>query len=310
MPEWIVSDGGESARLDVFLASADATYSRSQVRRWIEEGHVDLNGERPSKAGVRLRPGDRVRVTPPPIEAASAQPEAIPLDVVYEDDALIVLNKAKGMVVHPAPGHASGTLVNALLHHIPTLEGIGGVRRPGIVHRLDKDTSGLMVVAKTERAHRRLVQALKAREVRRIYIALAHGNLVEERGSIDAPIGRHPVDRKRMAVLEQGGREAITHFTVLERLGAYTLLELALETGRTHQIRVHLAHIGHPVVGDPKYGRRRPELFEDGQALHAAHLSFSHPISGRPLTFSTRPPQPFIEVLRSLGAQKTSYEQG
>ncbi len=303
MPEWVVPNEAAQARLDVFVAAADPSYSRSQVQRWIEEGHVELNGGRPPKAGVRLQAGDWIRVTPPVPIPSRVQPEAISLDVVYEDDAIIVVNKAKGMVVHPAPGHSSGTLVNALLHHAPCLEGIGGVRRPGIVHRLDKETTGLLVVAKTELAHRRLVAALKARQVGRIYLALAHGVLSEERGTIVAPIGRHPVDRKRMAVVSRGGREAVTRFNVLERLQAYTLLELALETGRTHQIRVHLAHIGHPVVGDTTYGPKQPVLFDDGQALHAARLKLEHPTTGKELEFWAPPPPRFLEVLHELGAR-------
>ena len=301
--ERVVGAADAGARLDRFVVAAaggEAAVSRAQVQRWIDEGRVLVNGERPGKAGVRLRAGDRVRVEPPPVVEAEALPEPIPLDIVYEDDAIIVVNKPKGLVVHPAPGHPHGTLVNALLHHCPGLTGIGGVRRPGIVHRLDKETSGLLVAAKTEAAHRALVQALKNRRVRRTYLAIVHGSPPTETGTIDAPIGRDPANRQRMAVVERGGREAVTHFRVLERFDGFSFVELALETGRTHQIRVHLAYIGHPVAGDTRYGPRRARLFDDGQALHAARLALRHPTTGEELEFTAPLPPRFQEVLEAL----------
>lgn len=307
--ERVVQADEANTRLDVYVTALDAAFSRAQVRRWIDEGLVLVNGSRPAKAGVRLRPGDRVEVWPPPPEPAEAEPQAIPLEILYEDAAIIVVNKPKGMVVHPAPGHAEGTLVNALLHHCPDLAGIGGVRRPGIVHRLDKETSGLMVVAKSEAAHRALVQALKERRVSRQYLAIVHGIPSVSAGTIDAPIGRHPRHRQKMAVLAAGGREAITHFRVLEAFERFSLLELSLATGRTHQIRVHLAHIGHPVAGDTRYGPRRPELFDDGQALHAFRLRFAHPTTGEPLTFEAPPPPRFLEVLEQLRKERAPKER-
>jgi 23S rRNA pseudouridine1911/1915/1917 synthase len=287
---------GEEARLDVLVADR-LGISRSRAARLIEEGRVMLNGAEPRK---RDRPvaGDRITVEVPPPEPSPLQPEDIPLDIVYEDSDLLVVNKPAGMVVHPAPGHRSGTLVNALLHRVQDLSGIGGVLRPGIVHRLDRDTSGLMLVAKHDDAHRALSAALKARRIRREYLAACWGHLAEDRMTVDAPIGRHRRDRKRMAVVE-GGRRARTRFRRLERWEAADLLRVRLETGRTHQIRVHLLHLGHPVVGDPIYAagrergfsgdarlwarelaRRTPRLF-----LHATELRFEHPTDGRSLRF-------------------------
>jgi len=288
----LVVGAGEEARLDV-LVGERLRISRSRAARLIEEGRVTVNGSLPRKRDHPAA-GDRVVVEVPPLEPSPLAPEDIPLDIAYEDADLLVVNKPSGMVVHPAPGHRSGTLVNALLYRLDDLSGIGGVLRPGIVHRLDRDTSGLMLVAKHDGAHRALSAALKAREVRREYIAACWGHLPEDRMTVDAPIGRNPRDRMRMAVVESG-RLARTRFRRDERWVAADLLRVRLDTGRTHQIRVHLLHVGHPVVGDPIYAegrergfsgytrawarelaRRTPRLF-----LHATELRFTHPANGR-----------------------------
>lgn len=313
-------------RLDAFLASRrDLGLSRSHLQRLIAEGLVTIDGEE-TKASYRLKPGDAVTVSVPFPEPLAAEPEAIPLDVVYEDADLIVINKPRGMVVHPAPGHAGGTLVNALLAHCETLSGIGGVCRPGIVHRLDKDTSGVMVVAKSDRAHQSLAEQIKARTATRRYLCLVHGDLAGDEGTIETRYGRDPVNRKRMAVLQEGGREAVTHYRVLERFGDFTLVECALRTGRTHQIRVHMEHLGHPVAGDPLYGPKRPRRLRrsmartmgleevaaypaavgalQGQALHAHLLTFRHPGTGEGLEFRAPLPADMaraIDELRSRG---------
>jgi 23S rRNA pseudouridine1911/1915/1917 synthase len=281
------------ARLDAFLAGRLPELSRSRVVQLIAEGRVLLNG-RVAKKSERVAPGDVVDVEVPPPVPSTVEPEAIPLDIVYEDAHLLVVSKPAGLVVHPAPGHRTGTLVNALLHHVDDLSGIGGVKRPGIVHRLDRDTSGLMLVAKHDQAHRRLAAALKRREIRRRYLVAAWGHLDQDRVTVDAPVGRSQRNRKRMAVVE-GGRRAVTRFDRLARWPAADLLEAELETGRTHQIRVHLAHIGHPVVGDAVYGRggargisgpdrawaSELERRVPRQFLHAYRLTFAHPGTGQ-----------------------------
>ncbi|HUE95101.1 MAG TPA: RluA family pseudouridine synthase [Longimicrobiaceae bacterium] len=292
--ELVVDEPGD--RLDSYLADR-LELSRSRLEQLIASGEITIDGVVPKKR-YRPRPGDRIRVRVPPPEPADAAPEDIPLDIVYEDEDLLVLNKPAGLVVHPAPGHRSGTLVNALLHHVGDLSGIGGVLRPGIVHRLDRATSGLMIVAKNDRAHERLSDALKRRKIRRRYLAAAWGHLAEDAITVDGPIARHPTERKKMGVVE-GGRRALTHFRRLERWRAADLLSAELETGRTHQIRVHLQHIGHPVVGDELYGagrergisgadrgwaaslaRRTPRQF-----LHATELRFEHPRTREPMHF-------------------------
>lgn len=279
-------------RLDAHLAARMPELSRSRVARLIGEGAVLLNGRRARKS-ERVEPGDTVEVDVPDPEPSRVEAEPIPLDIVYEDRDLLVVNKPAGLVVHPAPGHASGTMVNALLHHVSDLSGIGGVRRPGIVHRLDKDTSGLIMVAKHDRSHRRLSRALKRRQVHRSYLTASWGHLDADRRTVDAPVGRSRRHRKRMAVLD-GGRRAVTHFERLERWVAADLLRAQLETGRTHQIRVHLEHIGHPVVGDDLYGgggargisgtghawARDLERRVHRQFLHAHRLVFDHPRTG------------------------------
>ncbi|KPJ83786.1 MAG: hypothetical protein AMS19_03205 [Gemmatimonas sp. SG8_23] len=286
----------EAERLDRFVAER-LELSRTRVQKLLSAGRILVDG-RPGKKSETLEPGAVVRVEVPPAEPVAIEPEDIPLDIVYEDEHLLVVDKRAGMVVHPAPGHRSGTLVNALLWHVPTLSGVGGRARPGIVHRLDRDTSGLMVVAKTDRAHRKLSDALRARRVKRFYLAAAWGHIAESPLVIDAPIGRDPKDRKRMAVVE-GGRPAMTRIEVRERWERADLLHVALRTGRTHQIRVHLAHVGHPVIGDPVYGvgwerglggptRRWVDQLArkvQRQFLHAAELVFQHPETGELMRF-------------------------
>jgi 23S rRNA pseudouridine1911/1915/1917 synthase len=280
------------ARLDLFLmAQNGVSLSRSQVRKRILEGDVTVNGAS-VKAGYWLKEADMVQVTLPAPRPSTLTAEAIPLDIVYEDEHVLVINKAVGMVVHPAPGHQEGTLVHGLLHHCSTLSGIGGVQRPGIVHRLDRDTSGLMLVAKTDAAHASLTDQLQTRTLTRIYQAVVHGAMKSETGRIEAPIGRHRKDRKKMAVVPDAGRYALTLYQVLRQYAGYALLQLELKTGRTHQIRVHLKHIQHPVVGDPVYGNSsKNNLDMPRQALHAHSVRFRHPVSGKPLRFEAALPE-------------------
>lgn len=295
-------------RVDLYLSQfTPVGPSRAYVQRLIARGLVQVNG-RPTKASHRVVRGDRVWVlVPPPERPEELKPEALPLDVVYEDSHILVVNKPRGMPVHPGVGNPSGTLVNALLARYPSLSGIAGVLRPGIVHRLDKDTTGLLVVARTNDAHLGLTRQLKERTIRRVYWAIVRGQPGVEAGLIDAPIGRHPHDRLRMAVVA-AGRPARTHFRVLERFGDYSLLEVQLETGRTHQIRVHMAYIGHPIAGDPVYGagrgqRARGELGLQAQALHARELSFRHPVSGEPMHFVAPLPEDMERALGRLREQ-------
>ncbi|MDX1675367.1 MAG: RluA family pseudouridine synthase [Longimicrobiales bacterium] len=303
-----VESAGDGERLDAWVADRLDDLSRSRAAQLIAEGRIRLNGE-PAKKSERLEAGDVVEVEVPEPEPSGVEPEAIPLELVYEDDALAVVNKPAGLVVHPAPGHRTGTMVNALLHHLDDLSGIGGVKRPGIVHRLDKDTSGLLIVAKHDQAHRRLSAALKRRAIHRIYLAASWGHLDEDRVTVDAPVGRSHRNRKRMAVVEDG-RRAVTHFRRLERWVAADLLEAELESGRTHQIRVHLTHIGHPVIGDELYGAggakgisgpghvwaRELERKVPRQFLHAHRLVFDHPVSGDRMAFEAPLPGPLAEA--------------
>ena len=306
MPEWIAAPEDAGARLDAFLAGK-MEKTRSSVQKLIEEENVRLNGALVAK-NARLREGDRVEATEPPPEVLDVKPQNIPLDIVYEDQDLLVVNKPKGMVVHPAAGNPDGTLVNALLFHCgDSLSGINGVIRPGIVHRIDKDTSGLLIVAKNDRAHQSLAEQIAVHSFTRIYNAVVYGIVKEEEGTVSAPIGRHPTDRKRMAVLSSGGREAVTHYRVLERFPGFTLVECRLETGRTHQIRVHMAHIGHPVAGDPVYGPKKCITELQGQCLHARVIGFIHPATGEYLEFdSGLPPyfERFLEKLRRSGKER------
>ncbi|MGB2694229.1 MAG: RluA family pseudouridine synthase [Dehalococcoidia bacterium] len=294
-------------RLDVFVARGVAEITRSRARKLIDEGLVVVDGRLPAKAGVALEAGQHIRVTIPPPEPLDLEPEAIPLRVVYEDDDLLVVDKAAGLAVHPSPGHRSHTLVNAVLAHCPSLSGIGGKQRPGIVHRLDKDTSGLIIVAKNDVAHLSLARQLKERKVKKTYIALVDGRVEPPEGIIDAPIARHPGDRKRMAVVERG-RDARTRYRVLRDLPARqagiagrALLEVRPESGRTHQIRVHLASIGHPVVGDPLYNKRGsapPGLRR--QFLHAQRLAFAHPRTGERIELEAPLPDDLQAVMDTM----------
>ncbi len=304
--EMAVSPQCKGERLDRFLTEQMGV-TRSAVERLLTEGAVTVVGGDAVK-NYRLRGGEAITVLVEDPAPAEAQPENIPLDIVYEDEDIIVINKPQGMVVHPAAGNESGTLVNALLYHCgDSLSGVGGVARPGIVHRIDKDTSGLLVVAKNDFAHNALSEQLKTHTVSRVYHAITVGNLREDRGTVNKPIARHPVDRKRMAVAKAGeGREAITHFEVLERLGSFAHVQCRLETGRTHQIRVHMASLGHPLLGDPVYGgdgtafgARHKALFA-GQCLHAAELRLIHPRTGREMSFHAPLPANFDTVLALL----------
>jgi 23S rRNA pseudouridine1911/1915/1917 synthase len=286
-------------RLDRFVARSLPELTRSRVRHLIDEGLVTVDGVLPYKAGLALEAGARVRVSLPPPERSELAPEAVPLRIVYEDDDLLLVDKPSGMPVHPAPGHNANTLVNALLSYAPQLSSVGAEGRPGIVHRLDKDTSGLIIVAKTDGAHASLSRQLKQRQVEKTYVALVEGVLEQREGVIDAPLGRHPSQRKRQAVVA-GGREARTRYRVLREIDGRTLIEAYPETGRTHQIRVHLASIGHPVTGDRIYGRGRAAPSLRRQFLHAARLAFSHPSTGERIELSAELPEDLLAVLTDL----------
>ncbi len=288
------------SRLDSFL-SGWLQQSRSAVQGWIEQGAVLVDGRSRPK-NHRLRGGEAVRVEIPQAVPYAAQPEAIPLDIVYEDSDLLVVNKPKGMVVHPAAGNYTGTLVNALLAHCgDSLSGIGGVLRPGIVHRIDKDTSGLLIVAKNDFAHQGLAEQIKSHSFTREYEAVVVGHLRDAAGTVDAPIGRHPTDRKKMTVTAKNSKPAVTHYTVLAEYPGYSHLRLRLETGRTHQIRVHMAYLGHPVAGDTVYGGARQPAELHGQCLHAGHIGFVHPRDGRWLEFESPLPAYFTAFLQKIG---------
>lgn len=289
----------EASRIDAYLA-ANTDLTRSKIQKLIKDGAVALNGKA-CKASSAVCAGDSIRILVPETDGDRLpEPENIPLDVVYEDDDLAVINKPKGMVVHPAPGNPSGTLVNALLYRFQTLSSAGGEIRPGIVHRIDRMTSGLLVVAKNDFAHEALARQFAEHTAHREYLCLVHGNLKEDSGTVDAPIGRHKTDRKRMAVTEDG-RRAVTHWHVLERFGTETLLDVRLETGRTHQIRVHMAYIKHPILGDEVYGSPAPKLGLNGQALHGYRLTFSHPRTGETMSFTAPLPDDFITAIVRLG---------
>lgn len=301
-----IEDNDEGKRLDSFLAHRKVVPSRSFAQNLISQGFVKIGGK-PTTKNYRLKKGETVFVEIPHPKPSTVTPENIPLNIIYEDEDLIVLSKPVGLVVHPSRGHVSGTLVNALLAHTKDLSGVGGVIRPGIVHRLDKNTSGLMIVAKNDRAHHVLSRALKDREIKRLYLALVHGVMEVEAGVIDAPIGRNLKTRKTMTVTERGSKRALTTFKVKERLGNYTLLQLKLETGRTHQIRVHMRYIKHPVVGDPDYGYKKIEknLGLTRQFLHSYRLEFVHPRTGKELSFEDELPEELMEVLKHLRACQT-----
>ena len=295
----IATEEDAGTRADVFVALYFGV-TRTAAARLLAEGAVTVGGKTAVK-NTRIAAGDAVGVTLPPVRETETLPEDIPIEIVYEDDDLAVINKPKGMVVHPAAGNESGTLVNALLYRMGyRLSGIGGEIRPGIVHRIDKDTSGLLIAAKNDFAHRALAAQLKDHTLARTYACIVCGNIREDSGTIDAPIGRDPADRKKMCVTKKDGREAVTHWRVLERFAGYTLLECRLETGRTHQIRVHLAWRSHPILGDTVYGHKKPELGVDTQCLHARELTFVHPRTGEHVTVSCELPEYFQELLRKL----------
>ena len=297
--KWITAqESGE--RIDALLARCMEGVTRSGAARLLEAGVVTLDG-RPVRKNHRTEAGQTFQVLLPEPECTELVPQDIPLDVVFEDGDVIVVNKPRGMVVHPAPGHPDGTLVNALLWHCKdSLSGVGGEKRPGIVHRIDMDTSGLLIAAKNDMAHLSLSAQLADRSLSRVYEAVAVGNFREDAGTVDAPIGRHPTDRKRMAVTAKNGRPAVTHWQVIARYNGYTHIRCILESGRTHQIRVHMAHIGHPLLGDLVYGRKKPEKGLSGQCLHARELKFIHPRTGERVHLITELPDYFVQVLRKL----------
>lgn len=295
---FIASELDINKRLDLFLSEKFEHMSRSYVQGLIENESVKVNNK-VKKSNYKLKFGDEISIeVPTPVEL-QVEGENIPIDTIYEDSDVIVVNKPQDMVVHPAPGNYTGTLVNALLYHCKDLSGINGVIRPGIVHRIDKDTTGILVVAKNDNAHNKLAEQLKNHSMTRTYYALVEGNVKQDEGIVNAPIGRHPVDRIKMAVVKDG-REAVTHYRVIERFGDYTLVKCNLETGRTHQIRVHMAHIGHPLVGDNVYGYKKQKFNLKGQVLHAKELGFIHPTSGEYIHFDSELPKYFIELLEKL----------
>ena len=295
-------------RLDAFLARSMEGMSRSAVQRLIEDGNV-LRGGKRCRKNDRLEPGDVLTVTLPEAKPVGIVPKEIPLEIVYEDEDVAVINKPKGLVVHPAPGHTDDTLVNGLLYAMgDRLSGINGEMRPGIVHRIDKDTSGLLAIAKNDLAHAVLASQLKDHTMARTYEAIVCGNLKEDSGTVDAPIGRHPTDRKKMCVTARNSRNAVTHWEVVERFPGYTHIRCHLETGRTHQIRVHMAYIGHPILGDTVYGHKYKELGQDSQCLHAGQLCFRHPRDGRPVLVFAPLPDYFLEVLNKLRKRKDGSE--
>ena len=287
-------------RLDAFLARRAENLSRSAAQKLIEEGNVTLNGKK-AKKNDKLSPGDAVEYTIPAPKEVDIKPTEMPLDIVYEDEDVLVINKPKGLVVHPAAGHQDDTLVNGLLYALgDDLSGINGELRPGIVHRIDKDTSGLLAVAKKDLAHTVLASQLKDHTMARTYEAIVCGSFREDSGTVNAPIGRHPSDRKKMCVIERNSKPAVTHWEVVKRYRGYTHIRCKLETGRTHQIRVHMAHIGHPILGDTVYGRKSKELGQDSQCLHAGALCFRHPRDGRPVMVFAPLPEYFRQVIDKL----------
>ena len=299
MEEYIVESANIGKRIDAYLANLDIGLSRVSIQRMIEEGKIKVN-EKNVKQSYKVQENDKITVEPEEVKPSNIKPEEIPIDVIYEDDDIIVVNKPKGMVVHPAVGNLEGTLVNSLMARCKeSLSGIGGELRPGIVHRLDKDTSGILLVAKNDKAHINLSEQIKNHEVQKTYIALVRGTIKENEATINMPIGRSTSDRKKMAV-NKNGKEAITHFKVLKRSDGYTLLEVKIETGRTHQIRVHLSHIGYPVVGDTTYSNGKNKWNVVGQCLHAKSLKFKHPITGKEMFLEAPLPEYFQEIIDTL----------
>ena len=300
MKEFSIDRNTEGQRIDRYLSDELEDRSRSYIQKIMKEGYVKVN-QKPVKSNYRLSFGDSVEVTLPEAKEPDIVPENIPLDILYEDQDIIMINKPKQMVVHPAPGHYSGTLVNALMYHCgDELSGINGCMRPGIVHRIDMDTTGSLVVCKNDKAHQSLSEQLKVHSIRRIYVAIVHGNIKEEEGTVNAPIGRHPTDRKKMAINYKNGKDAVTHYKVLERFGQATYVECRLETGRTHQIRVHMASIGHPLLGDTVYGSSKNPYHLEGQALHAMILGFVHPRTCEYMEFTAPLPEYFVKLLSKL----------
>ena len=301
MKEFSIDRNTEGQRIDRYLSDELEDRSRSYIQKIMKEGYVKVN-QKPVKSNYRLSFGDSVEVTLPEAKEPDIVPENIPLDILYEDQDIIMINKPKQMVVHPAPGHYSGTLVNALMYHCgDELSGINGCMRPGIVHRIDMDTTGSLVVCKNDKAHQSLSEQLKVHSIRRIYVAIVHGNIKEDSGTVNAPIGRHPTDRKKMSTHCKNGRDAVTHYKVLERFGDYTYIQCELETGRTHQIRVHMASIGHPLLGDPVYGPKKcPFSKLVGQTLHARTLGFIHPRTNEYIEVNAPLPDYFLNLLEKL----------
>jgi 23S rRNA pseudouridine1911/1915/1917 synthase len=296
--QYTIDEHQAGGRLDKLLSTVNEEWSRTQIQQWMKDGHVRVNGQT-VKTNYKCSVGDVIEIQIPEPEELDVLPEEMDLDIYYEDSDVLVVNKPKGMVVHPAPGHTTGTLVNGLLAHCKDLSGINGVMRPGIVHRIDKDTSGLLMVAKNDLAHESLVQQLVDKTVMRKYKAIVHGVIPHDYGTIDAPIGRDKKDRQSMAVTEENSKHAVTHFRVLERFDHFTFIECQLETGRTHQIRVHMKYIGYPLAGDPKYGPRKT-LDINGQALHAGILGFVHPRTKEYLEFEAPLPEEFENILDKL----------
>ena len=295
----VISDK-ENERIDVYLSEVLENMSRNAVQKLIAAGGVTVN-DKTVKSNYKIKLNDSIGIILPEPEVLDIVPEDIPVDIVYEDDDLAVINKAQGMVVHPSAGHYSGTLVNGLMYHLKNLSSINGVMRPGIVHRLDKDTSGLMLVAKNDKAHNYLAKCLKEHSINRIYYALVEGNIKTDSGVIDAPLGRSEKDRKKRAVTHKNSKNAVTNYWVLERFGKYTLIKLKLETGRTHQIRVHMKYMGHPVVGDTVYGSKTNKFGLKGQLLHSKSLGFIHPTRGEYMEFESELPDYFQKVLKIIG---------
>jgi len=290
----------ENKRIDAIISNEIEDLSRSYVTKLIEDGQVFVNGEVVTSKKLKLKVDDVITFEMPEPEVLEVLAEDIPIEIVYEDDEVMIINKPIGMVVHPAPGNYTGTLVNALMFHSEKLSSINGVVRPGIVHRIDKDTSGLLMIAKTNNAHKSLAAQLKEHTIKRKYVAIVHGRIGSETGTVNAPIGRSAKDRLKMTVTERNGKEAITHFSVLERFKNYTMIECQLETGRTHQIRVHMAYIGHPLLGDPTYGVKKPKIKNDGQLLHAKLLGFVHPTTGEYMEFESKTPEVFDIMLKKI----------
>ncbi|WP_232698418.1 RluA family pseudouridine synthase [Brevibacillus daliensis] len=299
--DWTVEKTDAGERIDKFIVCKEQEWSRSQIQAWVKEGRVTVN-ETPVKNNYKVQEDDEISLRVPPLKEMTILPEEMDLDIVYEDSDVVVVNKQRGLVVHPAPGHYSGTLVNGLLAHCKDLSGINGVMRPGIVHRIDKDTSGLLMIAKNDKAHAGLAAQLKEHTVNRKYVALVHEEIPHEMGTIDAPIGRDPKNRQQMAVVFENSKPAVTHFIVMERFKDFTLVELKLETGRTHQIRVHMKYIGYPLAGDPKYGPKNT-LELDGQALHAKLLGFTHPRTGEYMEFEAPMPKELEDAIQFLRHQ-------